>query len=103
MNQLQLFEKPLSQVVFAWFHDSSENTRHEPLYKRANLESRGDDTVDIIQKRFQTFNETSMPVVHYLEGDGRLETIIADGDTDSAYNDVICALQKLLHDDLKRR
>ena len=103
MDQLQLFESTLSRVAFALFLNSSEDTRRERLYKRANLESRRDDTVDVIQKRFQTFNDTCMAVVKYLEGQGRVEIIDADGDTDSVYNNVVHALQNVLHNDLKRR
>ena len=102
-DQLHLFESTLSRVAFALFLDSSEDIRRERLYKRASLESRRDDTVDIIQKRFHTFNDTCMAVVSYLESEGRVETIIADGDTETVYKDVVDTLQNALHDDLKRR
>ena len=103
MDQLYFFESTVSRAIFALFLDSSEDVRLLRLQQRAIIENRGDDTADIIQKRFHTFNDTCMVVVKHMCGQRRLKGVDANGDIGTIYAEIESALITSLGERLERR
>ena len=103
IDQSQLFENTVARAAFALFLDSSEEVRLPRLLKRGATENRQDDTHHIIQKRFETFNNTCMVVVKHLEGEGRLKRITAEVNEEEVYADFQNTVIKLLCLDLTRK
>jgi UMP-CMP kinase len=58
------------------------------LLHRGETSGRADDNAESIRKRFKTFEETSMPVVHEFESQGRVVKINAERPPDEVYRDV---------------
>lgn len=103
MDQLQLFENTVARAAFALFLDSSEEIRLPRLLKRGATENRQDDTTNIVQKRFETFNNTCMLVVKNLEGEGRLKRINAEANEEEVYADIRRTLIRSLCLDVTRK
>ena len=57
----------------------------ERLLNRGKTSGRSDDNLESIKKRFRTFVETSMPVVKYFEGEGKIESILATTSPEEVY------------------
>ena len=101
MDQLQHFENTIARAAFALFLDSSEQIRLPRLLKRAAIENRQDDTPDVIQKRFHTFNETCMAVVDHLKREGKLRRVNADLGEDKVYAEIRRTFMESLHGEVK--
>ncbi|KAL9100918.1 MAG: hypothetical protein Q9163_003778 [Psora crenata] len=103
IDQLQLFEATVSRARLALFLDSSEATRHLRLLKRGQMGNRNDDTSAIINKRFDTFANTCMPVVSILASENRVQIVDADKDEAEVYLDVKEVLNVILGQHLRKR
>lgn len=55
------------------------------LLHRGETSGRADDNAESIKKRFKTFVETSMPVVEYFEGKGKVERVDAAKGPEEVY------------------
>ena len=64
----------------------------ERLTERAKTGGRNDDTPEILRKRFNTFTQSSMPVIVNYESKGKLHKIDAAGEP----NEVFAQVQKVL-------
>ena len=62
---------------------------HERLINRGKTSGRSDDNAESIKKRFQTFIETSMPVVDYFEKEGKVVKVKAVEGPDEIYQEVV--------------
>ena len=60
----------------------------ERLINRGKTSGRADDNAESIKKRFQTFVETSMPVVDYFEKEGKVVKVAATKGPDEIYEEV---------------
>ena len=58
------------------------------LLKRGETSGRADDNEESIKKRFRTFEETSMPVVKYFEGQDKVVKVSAEHSPEQVYEDV---------------
>lgn len=58
------------------------------LLKRGETSGREDDNIESIKKRFRTFVETSMPVVDYFEGSGKVVRIDSTTNAEGVYKQV---------------
>ena len=57
----------------------------ERLLERGKTSGRVDDNLESIQKRFQTFKETSYPVIEYFKALGKVRSIACDKEVDEVY------------------
>lgn len=78
MDQALKFEETVCPSKFVLFFDCPEEEMQKRLLKRGETSGRTDDNVESIKKRFKTFEETSMPVVDYFQGQGRVVKIMAN-------------------------
>lgn len=85
MDQALRFEEAVCPSKFTLFFDCPEDVMQERLIKRGKTSGRADDNAESIKKRFKTFVETSMPVVEYFEGQGKVVKIKAVSSPDEIY------------------
>lgn len=70
---------------FVLFFDCPEDVMLRRLLGRN--EGRTDDNVETITKRFKTFQDSSMPVVQYYEGLGKVRSVAATASPEAVYAD----------------
>ncbi|KAI8854164.1 adenylate kinase-domain-containing protein [Chytridium lagenaria] len=86
VDQAQLFESTISLPSRVLFFNCPLETLEARLLERGKTSGRADDNLDTIRKRFQTFQEQSLPVVEYY-GDAvaKIESV---GTVDDVYAQV---------------
>ncbi|KAK5990367.1 UMP-CMP kinase [Cladobotryum mycophilum] len=97
MDQAHKFEEAVCPAKLVLFFDCPENVMEERLLERGKTSGRSDDNAESIRKRFRTFIETSMPVVNYYEGQGKVIKVDATPTADQVYTKT----KKLLGERLK--
>ena len=95
MDQAIFFEQTVCESRFTIFMDVPLPVLMERLVKRGETSGREDDNKESIEKRFRTFEETSMPVVRMFEGEGRVVRI--DGE------ETIAEVGRQIREEMKRR
>lgn len=88
LDQAHAFERSVVPSKFTLFFDASEEVMLERLLHRGETSGRADDNIESIKKRFKTFVETSMPVVHEFEKQGRVVKVDAVQEPNKVYQDV---------------
>ena len=87
MDQALAFEQAVCPSMFTLFYDCPEDTMQERLLERGKTSGRADDNAESIKKRFKTFVETSMPVVKYFEGQGKVVRVMATGTKEEVFEE----------------
>jgi len=88
LDQAHKFEDEVCQSRFTLFFDCSEEVMLERLLKRGQTSGRIDDNIESIKKRFQTFKETSYPVVEYFRKQGKVVDVVATDTPEAVYEQV---------------
>ncbi|KAL8713509.1 MAG: hypothetical protein Q9220_002371 [cf. Caloplaca sp. 1 TL-2023] len=88
MDQALKFEAAVCPSQFTLFFDCPEDVMQERLINRGKTSGRADDNAESIKKRFQTFVETSMPVVDYFEKEGKVVKVSATKGPEEIYAEV---------------
>ncbi|CDS08671.1 hypothetical protein LRAMOSA10032 [Lichtheimia ramosa] len=88
MDQALKFEEVVVESKFTLYFECSEETLLNRLLKRGESSGRVDDNIESIKKRFQTFKETSYPVIEYYEQKGKAFKINAEQSKEEVYQDV---------------
>lgn len=88
MDQAVLFEETVCPSALTLFLECPEDVMLQRLLKRGETSGRSDDNVESIKKRFRTFVETSMPVVDYFEGQGKVVRISSVPPREEVYEEV---------------
>lgn len=88
MDQAHKFEDEVCESAFTLFFECSEEVMLKRLLKRGETSGREDDNIESIKKRFRTFVETSMPVVDYFEGSGKVVRIDSTTNAEGVYKQV---------------
>lgn len=70
------------------------------LTERAKSGNRNDDTPEILRKRFNTFVQSSMPVIKQYEAKGKLHTIDATGNPNAVFEQVEKVLNMVQNEDM---
>ncbi|KAK1250357.1 hypothetical protein MKX08_010360 [Trichoderma sp. CBMAI-0020] len=96
MDQAHKFEEAVCPAKVVLFFDCPEKVMEERLLERGKTSGRTDDNAESIRKRFRTFIETSMPVVNFYEGQGKVIKI----DATPSPADVSVTTSKLLTEKL---
>jgi len=78
------------------FHfECSEAVMEARLLERGKTSGRSDDNIESIKKRFRTFQEESIPVVHYLDSLGLVQRINSERSVDDVWASVRRLLEEL--------
>ncbi|CDH57586.1 uridylate kinase [Lichtheimia corymbifera JMRC:FSU:9682] len=88
MDQAIKFEEVVVESKFTLYFECSEETLLNRLLKRGESSGRVDDNIESIKKRFQTFKETSYPVIEYYEQKGKAFKVNAEQSKEEVYNDI---------------
>jgi len=96
MDQALKFEETVCPSKFVLFYDCPEEEMQKRLLNRGKTSGRSDDNEESIKKRFKTFVDTSMPVVDYFEGEGRVVKVVATRSPDEVYKETRERLEQRL-------
>lgn len=86
---------PNHTVSCILFFDCPEEVLVGRLLERGQTSGRNDDNLDVIRKRFQTFQQESLPIVEFYESQGKVQRIRSDQSVDQVYANVEQVLQNL--------
>ncbi|KAI1613646.1 cytidylate kinase [Exophiala viscosa] len=92
MDQAIFFEETVCPSKSTIFLQCSEEVMRERLLNRGKTSGRSDDNEESIVKRFQTFVNTSMPVVDHFEEEGRVIKVSAEDSVNEVYENLAKAL-----------
>ncbi|CAD6636058.1 BAH_G0032520.mRNA.1.CDS.1 [Saccharomyces cerevisiae] len=96
MDQAISFERDIVESKFILFFDCPEDIMLERLLERGKTSGRSDDNIESIKKRFNTFKETSMPVIEYFETKSKVVRVRCDKSVEDVYKDVQDAIRDRL-------
>lgn len=85
LDQAVFFEEMVCPSELVLFLDCPEEVMEKRLLKRGETSGRDDDNAESIRKRFRTFVETSMPVVHAFEKQDKVVSVKATGSVEEVY------------------
>ena len=86
---------PSHKVEFVFYFDCPEEVLVGRLLERGQTSGRNDDKLDVIRKRFRTFQEESYPIVQMYEQTGQVKTIASDQSVEQVYSQVAALFQSL--------
>ncbi|XBW36727.1 hypothetical protein QEN19_002304 [Hanseniaspora menglaensis] len=97
MDQAIIFEEEVIPAKLALFFDCTKEVMMERLMERSKTSGREDDNVASIEKRFDTFVKTSMPVIEYLDNTRHIiKKIDCTKSVDEIYVNVQEALKSII-------
>jgi UMP-CMP kinase len=76
---------PHHTVTCILYFDCPEEVLVGRLLERGQTSGRSDDNLDVIRKRFKTFQQESYPIVEFYESQGKVERIRSDQSVDQVY------------------
>ncbi|CDU24911.1 probable URA6-uridine-monophosphate kinase [Sporisorium scitamineum] len=94
MDQAIKFDESVCESKFVLFLQCSEEVMLERLLERGKTSGRADDNIESIKKRFQTFVETSMPVVDYYRKQDRVVEVDSIKPVDQVYSEIKEAMDR---------
>jgi len=96
MDQALEFEKVVCLSSLVLFYTTSEENMLQRILERGKTSGREDDNVESIKKRFRTYNQTTMPVIHHYQSLGRVAEIDASPTVDEVYANTREVVDKIL-------
>lgn len=96
MDQAIKFDESVCPSSLVLFLVCPENILQERLLERGKTSGRDDDNAESIKKRFQTFINTSMPVVDYYRKQGKVVDIDSSKTIDQVYEEIVKGIQPVL-------
>jgi len=98
MDQALKFEEIVVPSQFVLYFECPENIMLERLLKRGETSGRADDNIETIKKRFNTFLNTSLPVVKYYQKQDKVHTVSCQNAPESVYGQVKVIFNDLFHE-----
>ncbi|KAL6928573.1 bifunctional uridylate/adenylate kinase [Hanseniaspora valbyensis] len=97
MDQAVIFEEEVIPAKLTIFFDCSKDVMLERLLERSKTSGREDDNLESIEKRFDTFVKTSVPVIEYLDKSRHIvKKIDCSKSVDEIYADVKKAMKDII-------
>ncbi|GAA5948614.1 hypothetical protein JCM3765_004944 [Sporobolomyces pararoseus] len=96
MDQAIKFDESVCPSSLVLFLVCPENILQERLLERGKTSGRDDDNAESIKKRFQTFINTSMPVVDYYRKQGKVVDIDSSKTIDQVYEEIVKGIEPVL-------
>ncbi len=90
-----MFRKIHRSLDAVLFFDLPDDIATERMLKRAEQESRPDDTPDVIARRLAIYHEQTEPIVEHYRATGKLVPLHAERTVDEVYTEVQDALDAL--------
>jgi len=79
---------PKVNFAFVLFFDCPEHVMQSRLLLRGESSGRTDDNIESIKKRFNTYKDQTMPIIHYYGQKGKVVKIDANRNEDEVWQDV---------------
>jgi len=95
MDQADAFDDDVCPASLVFFFSTTEEIMLDRLLQRGETSGRADDNIDSIKKRFNTYRETTMPVIRKYEKLGKVSEIDSSPSVDEVYSKVRDAINKL--------
>ncbi|CAK0788396.1 unnamed protein product [Prorocentrum cordatum] len=73
-------------VQFALHLDATRETMEARILERGKTSGRSDDNAETLRKRFDTFQQESVPVLHAFEAQGRLRRVNSEKSVDEVWH-----------------
>lgn len=83
------------KVLFCLFFDCPEDVLVGRLLQRGETSGRNDDNLEVIRKRFHTYEKENLPIVDFYKQKGLLRTIGSDKSKEAVYKEVARLLEGL--------
>lgn len=77
-----------AHVEMVLFFECPEDILTSRLLERSKTSGRNDDSIDVMRKRFVTYREESMPIIHMYQGEKKVRKIIADRSIEEVYREL---------------
>lgn len=87
IDQGLAFERSVCPSTAIIYLECPEEILESRLLKRGQSSGRVDDNISSIKKRFQTFIDTSLPVVEYYRGRGNVHTINSSAPAEQVFEE----------------
>lgn len=96
MDQAELFESTICAPFAVIFLDFPQHILQDRLLNRVQLSSRLGYGVIIMRKRFETFSQTTMPVVSHYKARNQVILVDASGEAAPVYQKIEVAIGNIL-------
>ncbi|GAA5936546.1 bifunctional uridylate/adenylate kinase [Sporobolomyces koalae] len=96
MDQAIKFDESVCPSSLVLFLVCPESILQERLLERGKTSGRDDDNAESIKKRFQTFINTSMPVVDYYRKQGKVVDIDSSKTIEEVYAEIVEGIKPVL-------
>jgi len=97
MDQALKFEEVVCLSSLVLFYTTSEDIMLQRILERSKTSGREDDNIESIKKRFRTYQQTTMPVIHHYQSLGRVAEINASPSADEVYIATCQIVEKVLN------
>eukprot|EP00549_Striatella_unipunctata_P005202 CAMPEP_0118699648 /NCGR_PEP_ID=MMETSP0800-20121206/16042_1 /TAXON_ID=210618 ORGANISM="Striatella unipunctata, Strain CCMP2910" /NCGR_SAMPLE_ID=MMETSP0800 /ASSEMBLY_ACC=CAM_ASM_000638 /LENGTH=262 /DNA_ID=CAMNT_0006599941 /DNA_START=131 /DNA_END=919 /DNA_ORIENTATION=- len=87
-NELKTKQPFDIQVSFCLYLNCPEDVMTSRLLERGKSSGRTDDNLEVIRKRFDTYQTATKPILDAFQKDGMLKTVQADKNVDEVYEEV---------------
>ncbi|ORY05319.1 UMP-CMP kinase [Basidiobolus meristosporus CBS 931.73] len=85
MDQALEFEKSVCECKFVLYFECPTEEMEKRLLKRGESSGRTDDNIESIRKRFDTFKNTSFPVIEHYDNLGKVQKVSCMATPDQVY------------------
>nr|KAJ3418359.1 bifunctional uridylate/adenylate kinase [Polyrhizophydium stewartii] len=85
MDQALKFEELVCESKIVLYFECPEEEMLKRLLKRGETSGRVDDNIESIRKRFETFRDTSYPVIEYYDKIGKVKKVSCLNPVDKVY------------------
>lgn len=82
-------------VEFVIFYQCPEDILVGRLLERGQTSGRNDDNIEVIRKRFKTFEEENLPILQLYDKKGLVRTIQSDQSVEEVYSETRKLVEKL--------
>ncbi|KAK9701955.1 bifunctional uridylate/adenylate kinase [Basidiobolus ranarum] len=86
MDQALEFEKSICECNFVLYFECPTEEMEKRLLKRGESSGRLDDNIESIRKRFDTFKNTSFPVIEHYDSLGKVKKVSCLATPEQVYN-----------------
>jgi len=97
MDQAIKFDEEVCLASMVLFFSTTEEVMLGRLLERGKTSGREDDNAESIKKRFNTYKQTTMPVIKHYEALGRVAEIDSSVSVEEVHTHSKAAVQKILN------
>ncbi|KAF8212526.1 UMP-CMP kinase [Mycena galopus ATCC 62051] len=96
MDQAIKFDQDVCQASLVLFFSTTEQVMLERLLERGKTSGREDDNAESIKKRFNTYKETTMPVIKHYEALGKVAEIDSSPSVEQVHIQAKAVVEKIV-------